>query len=309
MTDLLDLRDKLQDTHSAWVQLERAAASDPDDIGLRLMSESLVNRQRDLEEAFAEAAHEEFLDLCVYRLIVDSRDSFSLSAFTGALGSFQSLVTTVYDSLKTGPKVRASFSPEIVQESTLSVGYTYPGSLGLVLTMPNERLMFVESRLDQAVGIVFAMAKASSAADVAAYAQQAGVASVRKLYAWSQSHSEHAMSADIRWRRRGEDRASLLVQHQELKQLERTIEEAVEEKHEPVVVTGELTGLDVSVDRFRLKFPDADEIFGRLADSFDRTPRYTIHGMFEARMTKHSKVYYSTEREEETWELSELRRQ
>ena len=274
------------------------------------MSESLVNRQRDLEEAFAEAAHEEFLDLCVYRLIADSHDSFSISAFTGALGSFQSLLTTVYDSLKTGPKVQARFSAEIVQESTLSVGYTYPGSLGLVLTMPNERLMIVESLLDQAVGIVFAMAKASSAADVAAYAQQAGVASVRKLYAWSQSHSEHAMSADIRWQRRGEDRASLLVQHQELEQLERTIEEAVEEKHEPVVVTGELTGLDVSVGgRFRLKFPDADDIVGHLADSFDRTRPYTIHDMFEVRMTKHSKVFYSTEREEQTWELSELRRQ
>lgn len=308
MTDLLDLRDKLQETHSAWVQLERAAASDPEDIGLRLMSESLVNRQRELEESFAEATHEEFLDLCVYRLIADSRDAFSLSAFTGALGSFQSLVTTVYDGLKTGPKLRARLSPEIVQESTLSVGYTYPGSLGLVLTMPNERLMFVESLLDQAVGIVFAMAKASSAADVAVHAKKAGVASVRKLYAWSQSHSEHAMSADIRWRRQGEDRASLLVQHQELKQLERMIEEASEEKDELVVVAGELTGLDVSVDRFRLKVPDAEEIAGRLADSFDRTPHYTIHGMFEARMTKHSKVYYSTEREEHTWELRELTR-
>ena len=76
-----------------------------------------------------------------------------------------------------------------------------------------------------------------------------------------------------------------------------------------MVVTGELTGLDVSAGRFRLKFPDADEIVGRLADSFDRTHHYTIHGMFEVRMTKHSKVHYSTEQEEQTWELSELRRQ
>jgi hypothetical protein len=61
MNMLLDLREKLQDTHATMAQLRRALIASPDDDGLALMAESLAQRQEDLEAAFSRAAGAQLL--------------------------------------------------------------------------------------------------------------------------------------------------------------------------------------------------------------------------------------------------------
>ena len=179
MSVLLDLRDRLQETHVAIARVEAAVVQHPDDETLALTIESLRQRHRELDIAFSEAANIEHVDICSYRLIADESDRFSVSAMTTTLSAFQSLVTVVYDALKTGAKVRARPSAEIVEQSTFDFEYAYPGSLGFVLTMPNERLLIGESDLDQAISWIFKMMKAESTEEVARFARQVGVASIR----------------------------------------------------------------------------------------------------------------------------------
>src|SRR5262245_54431690 len=139
MSSLVDLRELLQETTAAIAELDRALAGDPQDFGLALTAESLRRRQEDLESAFAEAAHNDHVDLCRYRLIPDKGNRYPVAALTGALGSFQDLITVIFDAIQHGPKIRARPSADVVQLTSFEFAYSYPGSLGLMLTMPNER--------------------------------------------------------------------------------------------------------------------------------------------------------------------------
>lgn len=130
MNTLLDLRDKLQETHAAMALLRSALGAEPAEELLSLTAESLVRRQEQLEAAFAAAAGKQYLDICAYRLIPEAADSYPLLGITKILGEFQQLVTTVFDALKTQkPKTRARVAPELVQLSSFDFGYVAPGSL------------------------------------------------------------------------------------------------------------------------------------------------------------------------------------
>jgi len=307
MTALLELRDKLQDTHATIEGLQRALADHPDDAALAFTVRSLESRQRVLEQAFLAEANADHLDVCNYRLIPEG-STCSVAAISRALGSFQDLVTVVFDAMKNGPKLRARPSAEIVAGSTLDFGYAYPGSLGFMLTMPNERLLVGESELDRAVVAIFEMAKAETPQQLATHVAEVGVASIRRLYAWSSSHAEYGLSAAIKWQRQADERASVTVQKEELARLREIIDEASEEKVEAHEIIGELTGLDVGAGNwFRLSVPGAEDVTGKIADTFNRSQSYEIHGRYSASVLKKSKIHYSTEREEEWWELNELR--
>jgi hypothetical protein len=101
MNMLLDLREKLQDTHATMAQLRRALIASPDDDGLALMAESLAQRQEDLEAAFSRAAGAQLLDVCKYRLIPETGDTFPILGISKILAEFQQLVTTVFDAIIT----------------------------------------------------------------------------------------------------------------------------------------------------------------------------------------------------------------
>ena len=308
MSEFLDLRNLLQETSATLERLEREIAKSPRDWGLAITAEFLRRRQTDLEGEFAATANLNLLDVCDYRLVQSDNGDYPIISVTRALASFQELVTTVFDAFKTQPKVRARFTADVVAASTLSFGYAYPGSLGFVLTMPNERLLLGESELDRAIQTIFEMAKSEQPSQLAAYVARVGVASIRRLYAWSQSHAEYGLSADIRWRRQQVDRARLVVQKEELERLREIINQASEETVKQFSITGELIGLDIgSGNHFRISIPAADDIAGRIADAFDRASHYEIHARVTAEVIKRSKIYYSTEREDEWWELVRLR--
>lgn len=307
MSEIIDVRTLLQETSATLSSVERAVAVAPQDWALALTAESLRQRQADLERAFSAVAHLDHLDVCNYRLIPDG-NSYSVAAVTKALGSFQDMVTVIFDAFKNGPKVRARPSAEIVVSSTLDFGYAYAGSLGFMLTMPNDRLLVGETELDQAMRTIFEMAKSETPTQLATYVDRVGVAGIRRLYSWSQSHAEYGLSADIKWQRQEQERASVVVQKEELARLREIIEQASEEKVQQFEVIGELIGLDVGASNsFRISVPGTEDIVGKIGEHFNKSERYQIHGRYNANLYKKSKVHYSTEREEEWWELIELR--
>jgi hypothetical protein len=160
-------------------RLERDIIKDPRDWSLAITAQSLRQRQIDLEREFASLANINLLDVCDYRLVPPESGEYPIVSVAKTLASFQELVTTVFDAFKTAPKLRARFTADIVAASTLNFGYAYPGSLGFVLTMPNDRLLLGESELDRAFEAIFEMAKAQRPAELAAYVARVGVASIR----------------------------------------------------------------------------------------------------------------------------------
>jgi len=309
MNSILDLREKLQDTHAAMAQLRNAISANPTDEGLVLMAESLVRRQEQLEEAFSQAAATQQLDICRYRLIPEAGENYPILGLTKILAEFQQLVTTVFDAIKTKkPKARARIAPELVQLSSFEFGFVAPGSLEVVLTIPNDRLLLIESDLDQAISTVFRMMKAADASEVGHLAEIVGVASVKKLYELCEDHFRYAFSADIKWKRNNEIRGEILVQPPEFEALCSRLDEKSEQTQEPVTVTGRLVGLDVELGSFHMTFPEGEDIKGRLGEAFRGDRPSQVPGNYVADMIKTTVIYYSTREDRVNYELIELRR-
>lgn len=309
MNELLDLREKLQDTHATMARLREAMAATPNDEGLALMAESLVSRQENLEGRFSEVANTQQLDVCKYRLIPETGQAYPILGLSKILGEFQELVTTVFDAIKTHkPKTRARIAPELVQMSSFDFGYVVPGSLQIVLTVPNDRLLLVESELDQAVSTVFRLMKSNDSREIGELAAQVGVASIKKLYELAKDHYKYALSADITWLRAKEPRGDVLVQPAEFERLCGRLSEKSDETNEAITVEGRLVGLDVDLGTFHMAFAEGEDIRGRIGGAFRDGGRPSeVPGNYIAGMMKTTVIYYSTQEDKVSYELVELR--
>ena len=173
MTRLLELQEQLQETRATLARVERAVAEQPDKPSLRSLAKSLMAQQRNLEADFAVEADRLGMDVCSYRVFSDG-GYLPLHPLAQGLIDFQSLVTVVYDAHKTSvPKERAKVAPNIKSETSFNFGYTFSGSLGIVLTIPNARTLILDSHLDDSMKKLFSLAKASLISDIRVFTPEA----------------------------------------------------------------------------------------------------------------------------------------
>jgi hypothetical protein len=145
MPDLLDIQEKLQDTSAAIARAQRTLAQNLSIPSVAANLRSLEKRWNDLEHNFRAVADRIELDVCHYRLLFEDRPT--LIGLTSIWIDFQNLFSLVYDALKNGPKQRARLAPDVVSETSLGIAYSYPGSVGVVLTLNNERLLLGGTKL------------------------------------------------------------------------------------------------------------------------------------------------------------------
>ena len=307
MTRLLELQERLQETRAILARVERAVAEQPDRPSLISQAKSLTVQQRNLEADFAVEADRLGKDVCSYRIFSDS-GYLPLHPLAQGLVDFQSLVTVVYDVQKTSiPKERAKFAPNIRSESSFNFGYTFSGSLGIVLTIRNKRRLIFDGHLDEAIKQIFSLAKASSIPDIRVFAQRLGLASIRAMYKWASGHARAGLGVDIEWRRENVIRANLLAQQPELAKLCLMIEETSDEEKTRFSMHGELVSVDVETRRFKLKGESGDIIRGSYEDAISDSHRVKLPGHhYRAHLTKIEKVRHSTDEEEAEYHLERL---
>lgn len=303
MTTLFAVLDELRDVSAELTRLEDIIGRNPQYPSLQLDRASLEKRQHTLELELAELSAQQHLDICSYRFIGDAKRRYPLSALTNALREFQSVVTTAYDAIKTGVKRRARISAEIAEESSFDFGYVFAGSLGFVLTMPNERMLIGESELDRAIATIFEVMDADRPQRIAELAKIVGVPTIRRIHGWAESHIANDLSADIQWRRREELRSRIIKQPPELKVLAEIIESTSEMETELLELHGLLVGLDTDLGTFHMKFEGADDIRGTLAEEFRYDPLYSLNVAYTASLIKSTIVHYAYESEETRWSL------
>ena len=156
MSELAEIQTKIQDTNAAIARLERMMVDGPNLPSLLANMRSLQKRYKKLESDFVTAADELGIDVCSYRLFPDET-SPTLTGVVSALGDFQSMFSVVYDAQRNGPKKRIRLSDDIIRDSSFRFAYTYSGSLGVTLTLPNERLLLqeVDTAIDEAMKAIF----------------------------------------------------------------------------------------------------------------------------------------------------------
>src|SRR5206468_2466158 len=102
---------------------------------------SLQNRYTALDEEFKAVASRYGVDVCSYRLFTEG-GRITASGVAKALLDFQTVFAQVFDALKRGPKRKSHISDEAIRETTFGLAYTFPGSLGVVLTLEKEAVLF-----------------------------------------------------------------------------------------------------------------------------------------------------------------------
>ena len=306
--DILDIQFKLQDTAAAIAKTEAIVARRPNDPVPATNLRSLHKRQAALEAQFLAESAKRGRDVCAYRVIPDG-DHPTIAALTSALSSFQVMFARVYDAIKNGPKERARLSPESVIESAFNFGYAYPGSIGILMTLPNERLLLGGTKLDQAMDTVFSIAAAETSDEIAAFARELGVPPIRAAYVWADAHATGGLSADIEWMRSDEVRNRSLIQRPDLERLKATIEQTSEETEEDVVVVGELVGAEITRRTFHLEVEGGGDIRGTMDEKIGHEHTVELPKRYRAVLKKRSRIHYSIDKEEITYHLLSLSRE
>lgn len=306
MTALVDIIQKISDTQAAMRKLEAAMAEHPSRLSLQATYESLQRRHENLEAKFLVVADLNYLDVCTYRVTSEGDGGYPISALGNVLVTLQKWFSTVYDALKTGPKKRARLSAEIASESSLDFAFSYPGSIGVAMTIPSERLLF-ENDLQLAMMKTTEMLKAESSEQIQIFAQDLGIASIRAMYTWVQGHVNSGLGANIQWIRKEKSISEINLGFNELRNIKQAIEATSEKEETTFEITGWLVGADTSNHTFHMVFDgDIEEMRGKMSETIGDSYTVELPQRYKTTITKVSFVSYATEEEKISYFLKSL---
>lgn len=305
MSRLLALQENIQSTDTMITQLERTLTLDaPRSAWANLRS--LESRREMLEQEFFALADRHSRDVLSYRMF-NPADRYKVSGYAKALAEFQNAFALTFDALKNGPKLRATISPEVEAATSFDFAYAFSGSVGVVMTLENERTLLAGTLLDDAIALVFETIKSETSSQVAEFAKTIGPPPIRALYKWSSAHLSAGMGARIEWRKNIEVTSSLLVQQPELERLRTAIAAVSDVEVLRFPVRGELLAWDIPAKRFRMRTFDGEEMAGSVADeALPQGESVEIPSLRSAIVERRSKIHYSTEKEDRTWKLLSL---
>jgi hypothetical protein len=304
MSTLRALLDRLSDLESSLAKIEREQEGPPS-RAIELTLRSLYSRRDELLLALREITRADAIDVCDYRIIPEKTSSLAITSIAGALQSFQELVSLVFDAQTGRAKERAVISPDVIQKTQFDFGYAYAGSLGLVLTIPNERLIAINSHLDESMSAVFELIRTRDQEGVRNAAHKFGFPVIRKLNDWARVHALNGMSFDLKWIREDTVRDRVTAEFTDMQALNLLIGSREDVSTESLIVEGELVAWNVRRRTFTLETDVAEPISGQWAEDFNSPQERTLPRRYRATITKRTVRAYSDE-EKVTWALNAL---
>jgi len=298
MNELLDTRKKIENTNEALSRLSRMLRDRPDAPGLLANMQVLERTSRELEQEFSSAAKSMGLEVCTYRLFNDEKNQRSIFSLGMALVNFQSMFSVVYDAIKYGqPKMTAHLHEGIWQETQFDFAYSYPGSIGVAMTLSSEVDLY-GSPFDKAIQTLFGMAKTQTSEAMKEYSRNVGVAPVKAMYAWADALSRAELGVDIKWIGYRTPELRLILQRPELISLRDTISSMSEEQHTEFSAEGTLIAAHILRKTFGFQYSEGDEvrvINGKFIDAINQAHAATVPAYYMAHFRKTTRTAYSTE--------------
>jgi hypothetical protein len=306
MSRLLEIQEQLLGTASEITRLERALGQQ-NSRALTSSLKSLYKAYQGLEAEFTEAAATAQVDVVSYRLF-DGRERPTMSLVGKAMDSFQTLYAILYSAISAAhPKDTSHLNSSTLRETAFEFSYAYPGSVGFVFTLPNDRLLFGETKLDEAMGGLFAIANAATSDDVKSFAKRFGLAPVRALYSWVNALCVANTGADVQWQKNESRKGRLLLQPAQVTALRDLIAATSDLQVDDGPYEGILLGYDSQALAFRFEPSDGNPVMrGRIAEGASVPSAVTIPKRYHAIIRTFSKTKYSTDQQEITHELLHL---
>ena len=220
-------------------------------------------------------------------------DNYLLANVSRSYLEFQNLFSQIHDSLKNGAKQKAQIGDEARHESALEFGYSYSGSLGVVLLASSERGFF-EGKLDKSVDAFFEVVSMDAMKDAKSTAQQFGKAVLKRLYDWSEANVEGGFATDVRWTRSDGRELGRVIERDRMANMLSILSQASDEKTDPLELEGILVGGDVMSGAFHFVVPDGDSIRGSF-DQFSDIGELTLDKRYIAKIDRTTVERYATD--------------
>jgi len=250
---LAELQRDLQEASAAIAHAERTLAAHPNVPSVLATLRTIQNRRASLEEQFFAAADELGMDACGYRIEMEGNTA-SISGLTAVLGTFQRIFTTVYDALERGAKKKAAKNTEkAIADTTLGFAYSFPGSVGVMMTLANDRHLF-GAKLDEAMEKTFQLIRAQNSEELQSLTDQVGLPALRLVHQWTEENVKAGFGADIVWQRDDVVKREVRVQLPELSVKAALLNSMRAE--ETIIVVGELLDVKVSDHTFSMQLSD-----------------------------------------------------
>ncbi len=306
MNRLPDLLEDLAEADAVGHALRRFVEAEPRDPIATINLDAVMRRRRDLERELGALLGEEHHDLIRYRIDLFDRSAPPAAAVARSVLLFQSLVTAAFDAIRTAPKRLYQPSNENVRMSSLSFASVPGRRTEIHFTIPNERLLILESDLDITFGVVFELLAARAKTLFRNIAARAGIASVAAAYAWAENAAQHSLTTTITWRKASDERRTISLSHSDALLFKTAVEAITDDAVEPLECDCELISIDEAAATFRIENADGETISGGLADGFPRGGSWTTRRWYTAVLHRATRVRYATGEEIVRWSLRGL---
>lgn len=305
MSEIDSAAHRLREIEADIARLEQKIRENPEDQSMLVTLSARKKLAIRLEEAWRNQMAHSMVDVCDYRLILESGDGFSVNGFSTSVGDYQLLFSQIFDALENGPKKRAQIGAENAFLSTLYFGYTYSGSLGIKLLLPSERDFF-QGRFDTTIETFFELISIRDEYEVRDLAKHLGAAVVKRLHDWASNNFKNGYDVDLIWQR--SDRRTLggRVSRRDLERIENIIGLSSELESQPMEISGFLIGGDLQSRRFHFVVPNGESFRGNLSEGFPQEIQLSLGKRYKAEMRAFQRVRYALNTEETWFELERL---
>lgn len=307
VSDYASAAERARRAFASLSQIEDAIARAPHERSLQINLASKLKYARRMQEQLAHVAAVKHVELCNYRIMPGEDGRYLLPAVSKSLLNYQYVFSQVHDALINGAKSKAQIGREAWQASQMELGYTYSGSLGVVLMAPSERSFF-DGNLDRSIDAVFQVLAINDEHDVRDIAKTMGEAVIKRVHDWTAANVEGGFDLDIRWSRSDGRQLGRVVEREEMAKIVGLIERTSDEKVENLVFDGILIGADLKAGSFHFVVPDGEDLRGSFASEYEHGGSVEVGLRYLANIRRFSKVTYSTGREEKRLELIGLQR-
>ncbi len=289
-------------------QLESRLTERPNDVALRLTLASATKMAERAERELYEVAAVEQVDICRYRLVRHALGGYGIASLSRSLEMFQEAVSYVYAAVGKGgaAKSKSRLGRDDRVESELLFGYSYAGSLGVVLLAPSERGLFF-TRFDDVVrtiGEVFDIHESHELRDAA---RKIGTPAIRRLYGWAEANAKAGFDLDLRWTNSNRIETGRYLEAKEFGRLAELISLASDVEQTVIKTRGTLVGFDSVYATFHLVEPDGESYKGHLEDGFPTYRDWTVNKRYSAVIRSEVTTRFSTDERVSKFSLTSLK--
>jgi hypothetical protein len=257
--------------------MESAAVRRPHDAGLRLNVTSAQRLLARVENDLGAVAARDKVDLCRYRLVVSENSLFTVRGVSNSLRAFQEVFSFVYDALADGPKQTARLSRARHEETALEFGYSFEGSLGIVLIAPGQVSLFGEGKFDGTLDAINGVFDTSSEDALRDKVRALGRASIQKIYEWSNINFGEGFAVDLKWLTPSTIHKGRYLEWKEFERIASLIGRTSDSTIDTITAPGVLVGLSSVSKTFHFVIPDGETYRGQLAEGFPVSREWTIN--------------------------------